>query len=659
MKYRPEIDGLRSIAVLPVILFHGGVAAFSGGFVGVDVFFVISGYLITTIIVSRIDAGRFSLLDFYNRRARRILPALVLVVACSIPFAWIWMLPTEFKDFAQSISAVSLFSSNFLFWIESDYFAAAAEEKPLLHTWSLAVEEQYYIVFPLLLMLFWRRWSRGTVMLLCGIFLISLIASQILSSRAPETNFYLLPSRAWELMAGSLCAIWLLRAPPQIGQGAREGLAALGLGLILLSIFVYDKTTPFPSVYALAPVLGTALIILFAVRGTGVARLLSLKIPVGIGLISYSAYLWHQPLFAFARLRSPVEPEIGLMMGLAALSLGLAYLSWRFVEQPFRHMPWAAGKVVASTAVGSLAVFALGVGLGYSGLHQKAFIAGISPQNRPLLTEINRMKTMDHYASEDAGDCRFYVKDFSAETDARFAACAAQYGKGLVVFGDSHSIDVYKGLIANWDLPFLVGVPQETCRPHVTGSDCETTNLPRFLDTHADRIALALYSQAGFWLLTDEAGNERARRLFTDGSDLHPQINEPAVARAMAFLQKLDATLPVAWLGPRLEPHVSADKMLMTDCDQAPHALHLRPAHEDIFRRLDDRLKAQTQAAGLQYISDLDAVRFDIATELYTCEALYWSDGDHWSPAGEDLFGGRIVPPVQTVFHMHEAAAHD
>lgn len=211
MKYRPEIDGLRSVAVVPVILFHAGLGLFSGGFVGVDIFFVISGYLITTIILERLNGPGFSLLDFYARRARRILPALLLIMVVTTPFAWAWMMPSEFKDYAQSLAAVSLFSSNFLFWLESGYFAAAAEAKPMLHTWSLAVEEQYYLFFPLLLMLFWRRTARGTVMLLCAILVLSLVTSEILWRQAPEANFYLLPSRAWELMVGSLCAVSVLR----------------------------------------------------------------------------------------------------------------------------------------------------------------------------------------------------------------------------------------------------------------------------------------------------------------------------------------------------------------------------------------------------------------------------------------------------------------
>ncbi|MGZ2260296.1 acyltransferase family protein [Roseobacter sp. A03A-229] len=644
MKYRPEIDGLRSIAVLPVILFHGGLALFSGGFVGVDVFFVISGYLITTIIAGNLDEGRFSLLDFYSRRARRILPALVLVVACTIPFAWAWMLPTDFKDFGQSVSAVSLFSSNFLFWLESDYFAAAAERKPLLHTWSLAVEEQYYIFFPLLLMAFWRRAARGTVGLLCVIFLASLAASEVLWRIAPDANFYLLPSRIWELMAGSLVAIWMLRRgplPSNIG-------AAIGLGLILASIFLYDKTTPFPSLYALAPVMGTVLVILCGVQGTWVARILSLRAPVAIGLISYSAYLWHQPLFALARIRLG-HPDIAIMMSLAGLSLVLAWISWRFVEQPFRTMPGRAWKVVSGTAVGSLAVFALGVGLGYSGLQERYFVASLSPQNQVLLTRINRMQTMNHYVAKDAGDCRFFVTDYGADLDARFAACAATHGPALVVFGDSHAIDVYKALVANWDRPFLVGLPQKACRPHIEDAPCLPSELSTFFETHEDQIAHAVYVQAGFWLFTDADGVRRDRRLFADGGEIDAQLYTAAIDRALDVLQAFDAEVPVTWLGPRIEPHVSMETMLGIECDVAADNLSLRPAHRAAFDALDAHLARATAAVGLGYISEIEAVQFDISQELFNCEALYWSDGDHWGPAGEKLFGARLAPAFQAL----------
>jgi peptidoglycan/LPS O-acetylase OafA/YrhL len=333
MQYRPEIDGLRAVAVLPVILFHAGFSAFSGGFVGVDVFFVISGFLITGILISDLEKGRFSILRFYERRARRILPALFVVMLACLPFAYMWMLPSQLANFGQSLIAVVLFGSNILFWREGGYFAAAAELKPLLHTWSLAIEEQYYLLFPVFLLWAWRFGRRRVLRGIVGVAVLSLMLSELTGRRDPDANFYLISTRAWELLAGSICAF----LSHGRAQRSHEALAALGLALIVFGIFFLDGTMPFPGVYGLLPVGGTALVILYAGRTTMTARLLAMRGFVGIGLISYSAYLWHQPLFAFARLRSASEPSDMVMMALACAALLLAWASWRWVEQPFRR----------------------------------------------------------------------------------------------------------------------------------------------------------------------------------------------------------------------------------------------------------------------------------------------------------------------------------
>lgn len=388
MDYRREIDGLRAVAVIPVLLFHAGFGQFSGGFVGVDVFFVLSGYLITSIILAEKQQGTFTIVGFYERRARRILPALFFVMLLCLPFAWIWMLPSDLKAFSKSLVSVSVFASNILFWSESGYFDTVAELKPLLHTWSLAVEEQYYVLFPIFISVTWKfgkRWIVGIIIIMAS---LSLAAAQWGAFRDPSATFYLLPTRGWELLIGALTAFHLgsqkklALVPREPDHWVGQFTSAAGLLLIAYAIFSFDKTTPFPSIYALIPTLGAAMVILCATPQTVVGKLLSTKLLVGIGLISYSTYLIHQPLLVFARLQSGHALTTNVLSILLLGSLALAYFSWRYVERPFRsRRQISRNTIFVFSLMGT--VFFLVVGLvGYS---NNGFESRISDEIRTLL----------------------------------------------------------------------------------------------------------------------------------------------------------------------------------------------------------------------------------------------------------------------------------
>lgn len=377
--YRPEIDGLRAVAVLPVILFHAGFAGFRGGFVGVDVFFVISGYLITTIITAEMAQQKFTVLGFYERRARRILPALFVVLAACIPCALLWLLPAELRSFSKSVRDVVLFVSNFSLSRQVGYFDTAAELNPLLHTWSLAVEEQFYLLFPWLLVVQSRR-----VGLVLAVAAIASFGVAEWGARSGGGAMYFLPQgRLWELALGALVALWRGRSQVQRSSLHTELGAAAGAFLIAGSVMLYDEDTPFPGVYALVPTAGTALIILFAGRGTWVGRLLAHRLLVGLGLISYSAYLWHQPVFAFAKQCSTGVPSDAMLLVMSVATLGLAYVTWRFVETPFRDKSRVTGKgIVYVAAAGALGFIALAlIGSATRGLEQRA-------KWRPLAVEM-------------------------------------------------------------------------------------------------------------------------------------------------------------------------------------------------------------------------------------------------------------------------------
>ena len=341
IKYRPEIDGLRAIAVIAVVLYHAefvfrGINPFKGGFIGVDVFFVISGYLITSIILGEMQEDRFSFARFYERRARRILPALFVVMAASIPFAWMYMLPKAMKDYAGSVISALAFGSNIWFWQEDSYTTELSAFKPFLHTWSLSVEEQFYVLFPLFLLLLWK-FARGYITsLFVVVFFLSLQLAHIGSGQYVDATFYLLPTRGWELLAGAILA------KLEISKGRISHpfldmfMPALGLFLICNAFVFFDDQMRHPSFNTLQPVIGTMLLVWFCKKGELISDFLRSKPFVAIGLISYSFYLWHFPIFAFARINNPTLSDYDKVECIL-LALFLSIAIFFVIEKPMRN----------------------------------------------------------------------------------------------------------------------------------------------------------------------------------------------------------------------------------------------------------------------------------------------------------------------------------
>jgi len=341
--YRDEIDGLRAIAIIPVVFFHAGFEIFSGGFLGVDVFFVISGYLITTIILKELNNNKFSIINFYERRARRILPELVFVIFTSIILSFIFLSKSELGSFFKSVNATLLLYSNFYFWKTAPYFKSQTDLEPLLHTWSLSIEEQFYIFFPIILFGIYKFLKKYILIFLFSAFIFSIFFCQILASNTSGIfNFYSSTTRAWELLMGSLTAYYLLKYNFNISNNLKNLFSIIGSSLIVFSIFFFDKETLHPSLYTLIPTFGTVLIIVFANGNTLVKKILSIKILVYIGLVSYSFYLWHQPLLAYGKIYlKDFTNELKFLF--ICLSLFLSFFSFNFVEKIFRN-----NKIISS-----------------------------------------------------------------------------------------------------------------------------------------------------------------------------------------------------------------------------------------------------------------------------------------------------------------------
>ena len=345
INYRPEIDGLRAMAVVAVILYHAqitlfGLQSFKGGFIGVDIFFVISGYLITSIILKElVTTGTFSFKHFYERRIRRILPALLFVMLVSLPFAWMYLLPSSFIDFSKSILYSLGFSSNFYFWYSGDTYGAESELlKPFLHTWSLSIEEQFYILFPIILLIAFKYFRKYFGIILIIGFITSLILADWGSRHHPAFNFYALPTRGWELIAGSFLAYFEI----QLGHRSKHQtlnliLPSVGLLLIGHSILFFNDRMFHPSIYTLSPVIGVCLIIWFSHKDELITKILSSKLFVKVGLISYSLYLWHNPIFAFDRYSEFSSESIIKKSIIGVLIIFLSTFSYFFIERPARN----------------------------------------------------------------------------------------------------------------------------------------------------------------------------------------------------------------------------------------------------------------------------------------------------------------------------------
>ena len=651
MKYRAEIDGLRALAVVPVILSHAGFELFSGGFVGVDIFFVISGYLITSILIEDIENKRFSIIKFYERRARRILPALFFVLIVCMPFAWMWMLPNQMKDFSLSIIAVSLFASNIFFWREIDYFALDAEEKPLLHTWSLAVEEQYYVLFPIFLILAWRFGKNRVFWMIVVIAAISLLLSLYGSRNHPVANFYLTPTRAWELLAGSIAAFMVYKR----GVEKNNLLAIFGLAAIIFSIFFYDATTPFPSIYALVPVLGVVLLVLYADKETLVAKLLSAKAFVGIGLISYSAYLWHQPLFAFARIRSLEHPSPLLMLALSAISILLAYFSWRYIEQPFRDRNVVNRTQIFSFSLVSLTIFSA-VGLSVY-FNFKSFETIWVERQTPgmqniymVLSKVNPSTSNWGATSKNIQEitpCVFNVRRLKKDVEKRIVECSKQYGKGVLVLGDSHAIDLFGVIASREQQSFLIGVTQGGCRPHDNFNYCHYDRTLEFIIKNPEVFELVIYEQAGFYLLREENGAKGSRNMFSSLQYSEPVtgvvVDEEHIHLTLEFLNKVSEVVNVNWFLPRAEPHISSKVIMKNGCK---FEYSYRPNLYETFISLDSYIVSiidTNKKNSLNAVSQNEMFQFNFPSDFLTCNTVYWSDSDHFSATGEEYFGRRIT----------------
>jgi len=639
LKHRPEIDGLRAIAVIPVILFHAGFEVFSGGFVGVDIFFVISGYLITTILLSEMNKGSFNFLNFYRRRANRILPVLLFISAACIPVAWLRFTPSEMQEFSKSLVSVFTFSSNIFFWLESGYFDSSSELKPLLHTWSLAIEEQYYLLFPPFLLLLTYLGRRWLIFSLSVVFIFSLGLSQWGAYNKPAATFYLLPTRGWELLLGSLTAIYYERMPKLFEKEiVRNSLSVVGLLLIIFAVVNFDHETPFPSVFALIPTIGAVLIILFSSNGSVTDFILRNRLLIGIGLVSYSAYLWHQPVFAFARNILVFEPTRLEYLLLILLVFLLSIFTYFYVEKPFR----VAGRVKSRTFFFTSAVVVmLGLGLALNNLasRQELFLETKTPfltksamELQTILSNSNEKLTTESYSV-----CTLTVDaEAPLPADKLLSGCDRRNAGVLVLIGDSHARDLYDSIGRNniHERP-LVSFAKGGCRIGSYKKTCQShyRSVVDWISENSADVSKVVYAQSGRHLLLPDGAVDAGR-----------------TAMIFEYLSKLTdiGVVNVTFLGPRVELGVTRKQVWHGFCGIQKNEVVSRvratlSRSYKTYNALDQYLANRASTVGdVKYVSGVRMLSFQFPNDLTDCTELFWSNSDHWTQAGENKFAPRL-----------------
>jgi peptidoglycan/LPS O-acetylase OafA/YrhL len=629
--YRPEIDGLRSIAVLPVIFYHAALGPFGGGYVGVDIFFVISGYLITSIILGEIGKGRFTFAEFYERRVRRIFPALFVVTALSAAAAWFVLTPQAMRNFGESVAATMLFAANIFFFLKSGYFNADVELFPMIHMWSLAVEEQFYAIFPpvLLAIFCWRRrWLRP---FLLAVLIVSFAASVAMQAHAPSANFFLPLSRAWELGLGALIASGdeQVRAFFERRPKLASSVDIAGLAMIAGAVMLLGRDTPFPGWFALPPVIGTALIVAASGPATLVGRLLSLRPFVFVGLLSYSAYLWHQPLLALARSYAGAPLHDEALAAIIALTFLLSFLSYRFVEKPFRNRAFLRRRTLFALAASLGAVI---VAFGVAAYATQGF-----PQRFPA-DRLAIARTMQLSPMRDG--CHTDGENY------RPPRTACTYGGPNVdwaVLGDSHGIEIGYALAERlraqgrgiMHLSFSACPPALGFDPRNPGCAAWTEEAVRQLEGSANIRNVLLAYRHSIYLYGDQrdmmARGRAARPLFLGG--------ESAEAARAAYWRGFDTLVRrlraagkrVFVLGPVPELPAPAEWFAF----RAPLGAAV-PTSLFLERRrpILDRLSAM-ERAGLIRLIDVDPALCTPASclPIVAGQSMYFDD-NHLSMAG-------------------------
>lgn len=642
IEYRTDIDGLRAIAILAVMIYHGFPKSLPGGFIGVDIFFVISGYLISNIILQQVSDGTFSIAGFYYRRARRILPALILVLSYCAIIGWLLQMPWELEALGKSMIAGIFFLSNIMFWQEVGYFDTASQEKPLLHLWSLGIEEQFYIFWPIiLLILLYKRWN--AMLITISMMVISwLISSYLINKNLHATAFFLPVSRAGELCMGALLALMqngpdgLLKTWP---AARRHKLSLAGFLILLASIAWLRGGRHFPGLWTLLPTMGTAMLIAAGPNGVINRYLLSRKLLVGVGLISYPLYLWHWPLLT---LPNPfgLQSAPSIRNTMIPLSFVLAWATYRFIEKPVRHLPLNT-RNVCSIVLPALLVAATGllffINHGYPNRY---------PEEIKAIVKLEKNRVFPYQPTN---------KNRACQTKANFSICRDNNNPDILLWGDSHAGAFYRGLDKQPTRKTMSITLAEGCVTPPFISPIPYSD--EWCDTPVQRFSNSLRTIDYIQQTQPKMVILHARWAY-DHYRLTPEGTMDELRKTAQAIKARAPTAEIVILGPVPNWSRSLAQSMFNYWKQTPgHPLpppFMRFGLDEKIAGWDKKMAAIAQQTGLHYISayQLMCNKAGCLTRVGPAATdITAIDYGHLSPVGAQYLAGKVMPQLDQLTH--------
>lgn len=630
--YRPDIDGLRFIAVFPVILFHLDLNIFKGGFLGVDVFFVISGFLITNIIFKQIENNEFSIYKFYLRRARRILPALFVVLLLTICLSYIFYFPEELEHSAKTVLSVVFFVSNIFFWKTTNYFNDLTQQSPLLHTWSLAVEEQFYIFYPLIFVFFTKFLKKSNLIIAFVIvFFISLSLSSYAVQYHPNANFFLTPFRIFELLTG--CIIALISYPKKnfyfSSTFINNIISFTSLIVLLLTFIFFNKFSLLPSYFSLATVLSTALLIFCLPHSDKkIKYLLSNKPIVFLGKISYSLYLFHLPFVVFFQIdKSFIDITIFLL-----LLIFLSYLSWKYIENPFRNKKIINNKFFLKILFFSvfiiicLSIFTLN--FSKNKIFDNILVKSLNEEKKLIYQSIKKVRLEYKQLDEDPYinfNCKISTLKIDDKFLKKFENCKKSNSKFILILGDSHARDIYLSFLKVVDYDFVVGLLPAGCRPHSQILKCKDlyNEYKKFIIKEKNNSKILIYSQSGSKLLKHQ---------YT------LPIQTLKIKKTIDYLNKININQNLLWLGPNIEPGIKMNFAALNTIYKKKFTINEIRHLYKVDKKIEEMLKSKK----INYLSKIDLMQYNANKDFFLNNSLTYRDQDHWSEFGQIYFGKKI-----------------